>query len=358
VVSEGLLYVTSFEVHALDVATGRREFKTRDVAWTMAVEGGRIHASDGPSLFALDAKDGSDRWRTPVDGWAYTVRADAGTLVTGTRGGGVQAWDAARGILRWERGGAQTESETPDSGPAVVGRAVYYWGGGQLHAVDALTGAGMWSSPVGPPGPGGAAPTRPVVADGTVHVTAGTRVVALDARTGAERWHFDAPAVMLAPPAYVPGPGASGGGVYVVDHLGTVYALDPADGRQRWRVATESRQSAEPVVVAAGAVHLGAGSALYTLEAAGGTPRWRFAAQGDIVGSPAVADGRVHFGSTDHCLYTVDAQGGQLRWRLETGGEITGSPVSAGGVVYASSRDRCVYALDAAKGTGAAARRS
>ncbi|MFI0718817.1 PQQ-binding-like beta-propeller repeat protein [Streptomyces sp. NPDC021224] len=358
VVSEGLLYVTSFEVHALDVATGRREFKTRDVAWTMAVDGGRIHASDGPSLFALDAKDGSDRWRTPVEGWVYTVRADAGTLVTGTRGGGVQAWDAARGILRWERGGAQAEAETPESGPTVVGRAVFYRGGGQLHAVDALTGAAMWSCPVGPWGPGGAVPTLPVVAEGTVYLTAGTRVLALDARSGAERWHFDAPAVMLAPPAHVPGPGASGGGVYVVDHLGTVYALDPADGRQRWRVATEPRQSVEPVVVAAGAVHLGAGSALYTLEAAGGTPRWRFAAQGDIVGSPAVADGRVHFGSTDHCLYTVDAQGGQLRWRLETGGEITGSPVSADGVVYASSRDRCVYALDAAKGTGAAARRS
>ncbi len=278
VVSDGLLYVTSFEVHALDVATGRREFKTRDVAWTMAVEGGRIHASDGPSLFALDAKDGSDRWRTPVDGWVYTVHADAGTLVTGTRGGGVQAWDAARGILRWERGGAQTESETPESGPAVAGRAVLYRGGGQLHAVDALTGAGMWSCPVERPGQGGAVPTRPVVADGTVFLTAGTRVLALDARSGAERWHFDAPAVILAPPAHVPGPAASGGGVYVVDHLGTVYALDPADGRQRWRVATEPRQSVEPVVVAAGAVHLGAGSALYTLEAAGGTPRWRFAA--------------------------------------------------------------------------------
>ena len=48
VVDGGLLYVTSFEVHALDVASGRRQFKTRDVAWTMAVAGGRIHASDGP----------------------------------------------------------------------------------------------------------------------------------------------------------------------------------------------------------------------------------------------------------------------------------------------------------------------
>jgi outer membrane protein assembly factor BamB len=358
VVAGGLLYVTSFEVHALDVASGRRQFKTRDVAWTMAVDGGRIHASDGPSLFALDATDGADRWRTPIEGWIYAVRADAGTVVTGTRGGGVQSWDAGRGSLRWERGGAQTEFESTDSGPTVDGRAVYYQGGGLLHAVDALTGSDMWSYPVGEPGAAGSMPTRPVVADGVVYLTAGTRVLALDARSGAERWHFDAPAVMFAPPAHVPGTGAEGGGVYVADHLGTVYALDPADGRARWRVATEPRQSVEPVLVAAGGVHLGAGSALYTLDAVTGTPRWRFAAQGEVVGSPAVADGRVHFGSKDHCLYTVDAQGGQLRWRLETGGEITGSPVAAEGVVYACSKDRCVYALDATKGTGAAPRRA
>ncbi|SHL94185.1 outer membrane protein assembly factor BamB family protein [Actinacidiphila paucisporea] len=358
VVAGGLLYVTSFEVHALDVASGRREFKTKDVAWTMAVAGGRIHASDGPHLFALDAADGADRWRTQIDGWVYAVRTDAGTVVTGTRGGGVQSWDASRGTLRWERSGAQTEFESPDSGPTVVGRVVYYQGGGKLYAVDALTGSEMWSYPVGEPGVAGSVPTRPVVANGVVHLTAGTRVLALDARSGAERWHFDAPAVMFAPPAYVPGPGSSGGGVYVADHLGTVYALDAAGGRERWRVATEPRQSVEPVVVAAGAVHLGAGSALYTLDAVSGTPRWRFAAQGEIVGSPAVADGRVHFGSKDHCLYTVDAQGGQLRWRLETGGEITGSPVSADGVIYACSKDRCVYALDATKGTGASSRRA
>jgi outer membrane protein assembly factor BamB len=211
---------------------------------------------------------------------------------------------------------------------------------------------------VGEPAAAGAVPTRPVVADGTVYLAAGTRVFALDERTGAERWHFDAPAVMFAPPTYVAGTGGSGGGLYAVDHLGTVYALDPADGRDRWRVATEPRQSLDPVLVADGAVHLGAGSALYTLDAVSGTPRWRFAAQGEVVGSPAVAAGRVHFGSKDHCLYTVDAQGGQLRWRLETGGEITGSPVVADGVVYACSKDRCVYALDAAKGTGGSARRA
>src|SRR5690606_27914480 len=97
IVADGLLYVTSFEVHALDVATGRRQFKTREVAWSMTVDNGRVHASDGPSLYALDARDGSERWRLPAEGWVYALRADRGTVVTATRGGGVQAWEAATG---------------------------------------------------------------------------------------------------------------------------------------------------------------------------------------------------------------------------------------------------------------------
>ncbi|MFF7730547.1 PQQ-binding-like beta-propeller repeat protein [Streptomyces sp. NPDC008001] len=353
-----LLYVTSFEVHALDVATGRRQFKTRDVAWAMAVTDGRIHASDGPTLYALDAADGAERWRLATDGWVYSLRADRGTVVTGTRGGGVQAWEAANGELLWEMGGAQTDFETPDCGPLVHDGVVYVWADARLRALEARTGAERWSYPVGDTASCGGVPVRLLAApDGVVYVAAGTRVLAIDVARGDVRWRFEAPAVFLSPPAFAPGPAVTGGGVYIADYLGTVYALDAATGRDRWRIATEARQSTEPVLVAAGSVHLGSGGALYTLDAVTGTPKWRFAAGGDVIGSPVVADGRIHFGSADHCLYTVDAAGGQLRWKLATGGEITGSPVAAGGVVYACSKDRCVYALDAAKGTGMASRR-
>ncbi|AXK34605.1 serine/threonine protein kinase [Streptomyces armeniacus] len=353
VVADELLYVTSFEVHALDVATGRRQFKTREVAWSMAVSGGRVHASDGPSLYALDATDGAERWRLATDGWVYSLNVDRGTVVTGTRGGGVQAWEAASGEKLWELTGAQADFETPEAGPVVQDGTVYAWGDGRLYAMEARTGAERWAYPVGDSAATGGVPVRLTVApDGAVYVCAGSRVLALDVASGAERWRFDAPAAFLCAPAFVPGPAVAGGGIYLADYLGTVYALDATNGHDRWRIATESRHSTEPVVVADGLVHLGSGGALYTLDAVSGTPRWRFAAGGDVIGAPVVATGRVHFGSADHCLYTLDAVGGQLRWKLATGGEITGSPVAVGGVVYACSKDRCVYALDAAKGTG------
>ncbi|WP_181767758.1 PQQ-binding-like beta-propeller repeat protein, partial [Streptomyces albidus (ex Kaewkla and Franco 2022)] len=355
VVADDLLYVTSFEVHALDVASGRRQFKTREVAWSMAVAGGRVHASDGPSLYALDARDGTEGWRVPTDGWVYSLQVDHGTIVTGTRGGGVQTWEAASGEKLWELTGAQADFETPEGGPAIHGGIVYTWGDGRLYALEARSGAERWSYPVGDTSATGGVALRLTPAeDGTVYVCAGARVYALDGATGVERWRFDAPAAFLSPPALAHGPAVAGGGVYLADYLGTVYALDAVTGQDRWRIATEARHSSEPVVVSDGLVHLGSGGALYTLDAVSGTPRWRFAAGGDVVGAPVVAQGRVHFGSADHCLYTLDAVGGQLRWKLATGGEITGSPVVERGVVYACSKDRCVYALDAEKGTGQA----
>ncbi|MFF7330940.1 PQQ-binding-like beta-propeller repeat protein [Streptomyces sp. NPDC090306] len=354
-VVDDLVYVTSFEVHALDVSTGRRRFKTRDVAWSMAVAEHRIHASDGPTLFALDARDGSDLWRLSTDAWVYCLRADRGTVVTATRGGGVQAHEAATGRKLWELTGHQTDFESPEAGPVLHDGTVYVWQDARLRALEARTGEERWSYPIGDAASCGGVPVRVTQApDGYVYVVAGTRVVALDVAGGQVRWHFEAPAVFLCPPAFAPGPAVTGGGVYLVDYLGTVYALDATDGRDRWRIATEARSSVEPVLVAAGHVHVGSGRGLYTLDAVTGTPKWRFQSGGDIAGAPVVAEGRIHFGSTDHLLYTLKADDGRLRWKLATGGEITGSPLVRDGVVYACSKDRCVYALDAEKGTGTA----
>ncbi|MFG2791469.1 PQQ-binding-like beta-propeller repeat protein [Streptomyces sp. NPDC048419] len=354
-VAGDLVYVTSFEVHALDVATGRRRFKTRDVAWSMAIADGRIHASDGPTLFALDCREGADLWRLSTDAWVYSLQADRGTVVTGTRGGGVQGWEASGGQKLWELTGAQTDFESPEAGPAVHDGTVYVWQDARLRALDARTGDERWSYPIGDAASCGGVPLRVTYApDGHVYVCAGSRVLAIDVASGRVRWHFEAPAVFLSPPTFAPGPAVTGGGIYLADYLGTVYALDATDGRDRWRIATESRASTEPVLVAAGHVHVGSGKGLYTLDAVTGTPKWRFQSGGDIVGAPAVAEGRIHFGSTDHLLYTLKADDGRLRWKLATGGEITGSPVVRDGVVYACSKDRCVYALDAEKGTGTA----
>ncbi|WP_229758683.1 outer membrane protein assembly factor BamB family protein [Peterkaempfera bronchialis] len=353
VVADGTLFVSSFEVHALDIATGQRRFKTRDVAWATAVCDGRVHAADGPHLYTLDAADGTERWRRTLDGWIYSLDGAAGAVCVGVRGGGVQVRSAADGTELWRAAGAQQDYETPQSGPALVGDSVYYYGGGLLRAADLRTGRVRWTVAVGED-----VPARPVERDGTLYVTAGTRVMALDAATGAERWRFEAPVVLFTPPAldpdtagHAPGLTRTAPGVYVADYLGTLYALDATTGRPRWRGRTASRQGAEPVVVADGSVLLASGETVFAFDAADGRELWRYGARGEVVGSPAVAGGLVHIGSRDRSLHTVDLATGRLRWELGTKGELTGSPVAVDGRVFVGSKDRCVYALDSVYGT-------
>ncbi|MGW5068712.1 protein kinase domain-containing protein, partial [Streptomyces cyaneofuscatus] len=158
VVSGDLLYVTSFEIHALDVGNGRRQFKTRDVAWAMAVEGGRIHASDGPSLYALDAAGGAEQWRVQTDAWVYALKADRGTVLTATRGGGVQGWEASNGDKLWEITGAQSDFETAEAAPVIHDGTVYVWQDARLRALDARTGRAVGEGAGAPDGPGPCAP--------------------------------------------------------------------------------------------------------------------------------------------------------------------------------------------------------
>jgi outer membrane protein assembly factor BamB len=340
-VSDGVLFVTSFEVHAFTIANGRRRFKTRDVAWAMAVADNQVHAADGPNLFTLSAEDGAERWRAVLDGWTYSLDAGGGALVAGTRGGGVQVRSAIDGSPMWQAGDAQQEYESPQSGPCVVGDSVYYYGGGRLRAHDLTTGRLRWAYPVGED-----VPSRPVLRRGVLHLTSGARVLALDEETGAERWRFDAPVVLFTPPTP-----DDQGSLYVADYLGAVFALDSATGALRWRARTGSRQGIDPVVVTDGTVLVGSGDTAYAFDARQGDERWRYSAQGELTGAPAADGGLVHLGSRDHSLHTLDLATGRLRWKLDTGGEITGAPVAVDGRVFACSKDRCVYVLDAVWGT-------
>ncbi|WP_042364997.1 serine/threonine-protein kinase [Streptacidiphilus neutrinimicus] len=340
IISDGVLYVASFGVHALDIASGRRRFRTQSVAWALAVADGRVHAADGPNLFTLQAADGAERWRVALDGWTYTLDAAGGALVAGTRGGGVHVHSAIDGSEMWRSNDAQQAYENPASGPCVIGDSVYYYGGGCLRSVELTTGQLQWALPLGED-----VPSRPVLWRGTLFLCSGGRVYAVDEQTGAERWRFDAPVVLFTSPA------VSEQGVFVADYLGTVFALDQASGAVRWHARTGGRQGADPAVLADDFVLVGSGDTVFAFDTRTGAERWRYAARAELTGIPAAAHGLVHLGSRDHSLHTLDLATGRLRWKLDTGGEITGSPVTADGRVFACSKDHCVYALDAARGT-------
>ena len=169
-------------------------------------------------------------WRAPIGSpvSATPVIAD-GLVVLGSYDGAVRAFNAEDGSLVWtyETGAAVPEPNLGISigvtGSAAIVDGIVYVGDaeGVLHAIDAATGAGIWS--VEPDAqPAASIWSSPVIANGVLYTgiasvakEAGFRgvVVAVDVATGATIWeHFVTPE------------GTDGGGVFGVP------AIDEARG--------------------------------------------------------------------------------------------------------------------------------
>jgi outer membrane protein assembly factor BamB len=112
-----LLGSRTYDLIALDAATGQEQW--RHYYWFSWIESppvvrdGVVYtgSSDAVSVYALDAANGSLRWRTPVPGWSWARTAvNDGFVVAGTvgvgpspgsRNGGLVALERGSGAVRW-----------------------------------------------------------------------------------------------------------------------------------------------------------------------------------------------------------------------------------------------------------------
>src|SRR5215217_2424892 len=91
-----------------------------------------------------------------------------------------------------------------------------------------------------------------------------------------------------------------------------------------WRFHAGDIVSSSPVL-AGGVLYVGSGSfaartgTLYAIDAANGTERWSVNLTGFVTSSPAVANGLVYAGSMDGGFVAVDAATGAERWRTTLG---------------------------------------
>lgn len=209
------------------------------------------------------------------------------------------------------------------SSPVVVDGTIYIGSvsegtieGGALHAVAIKSGIERWRLATEP---GDGIFATPAVGDGVV-VTGSYDgiVIAADARTGVERWRFQAESTFYASPALVDG------AVYLGDDSGHLYALDLATGEERWRFIAGhgfERGIASPSV-ANGVVYANSGSRrpeddtyLLALDAETGDERWRFTpdAASHVAGCAILAEGRVYVQTHETLLYAVDQETGEER---------------------------------------------
>jgi outer membrane protein assembly factor BamB len=258
-VADGRLYVGDRDLLARDVETG-------DLDWTFEVESGaggmgtpavvdgtvyvRGHLDD-PTVYAVDASTGRERWRVELDAAAWNPLAVANaTVFVADDASKMYALDAATGDTRWTRSpAADVEWGTPVVGD---GRLYARTGEQELVAFDAADGAEVWRHEVDAERIGAVA-----VADGTVFVAVSEGVRAVSASDGRTRWDW------TRGPIYPGAPVVAGETVYVPADR-TLYAVRASDGAERWRFETGSVPAgdgtwegiADGVAVAGGTVYL------------------------------------------------------------------------------------------------------
>lgn len=249
--------------------------------------------------------------------------------------------------------------------PAYADGKLYVAGvDGKVAALDATSGRTLWSKRFGKRhgfilhhGENSMRWASGTAVDGSL-LTVGSlegEVLALDAGTGADRWHAQVSSEIIAAPAI------SNGIVVVRSNDGRLYGFNAADGSRRWVYDRSTvpvlslRGNASPRiadgVVYAGedngkivALRLDDGNLLWEQTLAPGEGRTELERLQDVDGGVAFADGVVYAGAYHGMVAALIAESGRPLWTHPLSG-YTGVAIAAT-QIYAVDADSQVWALD------------
>jgi len=341
-----------------------RDLGLQEIPASPAVAHGRVYVLTLDGLFALDEASGSVLWSNPSLRGLSTPAVFNGTLLFGGTDGRMHAVDEDDGAERWN----VTLVPRPafsgiTSSPKVLFHTAYVGtfnetgGPGEVVALWATNGTVRWRSSA----PGSVSFSSPAIVDGVLYVGVIGRynvttqitydppygLLALDARTGAQRWFARTNGPVAASPL-VAGP-------YVVAAAkdGNAYALNRTDGSLVWKrdvgAGVSSPALVGDLVVVAGGAFGGSGR-VTGLELSTGNPRWTVGVDGPVQSSVTYADGAVFFATNTAAgtIYALDASSGNLVWNYTPVPRqfILATPVVADGAVFAASDNGHVYAFE------------
>lgn len=326
---------------------------------------GKASSSATKPGVTLPSQPGKVLWRSRpplVDGEYILGLVPAGDVIcVGDGFGNIYGLTAAAGTPLWRR-------TFRDNGSgylplAAAGGRVFAVGSGRVAALNAATGAQLWSVPAAGVEPGfpPQLPTYFVVyANGVVCVLgADGDVAGLDPPTGRAIWRS-------ASAGFGACAAAGGGVLYVAETTGGVAALDVRTGRLRWAAPAPSVASTLLVLdsVIAGtptpSPSYAAGRLTFALDKATGRLLWqanfdtqtysRIAGEGDQV--YVDVDFLVYGGGTAGvAIYALAARSGRMLWQSAfPGPAIGGTIVAAGGLLYGVTPDGVLHVLSPAVG--------
>jgi outer membrane protein assembly factor BamB len=323
--------------------------------------GGRLYiGGHNGHVYVLNAFTGAVLWRYPRKGQPALAPVDTRPGVAdhkvyaASSDGHLYGLDAATGAFLWRYPAVGRLAGTPTS-PVFLDGVVFFGSGNKLYAVEAQTGADF-ARPLRLAGPVRSGPLADNQADHgaplrqrTLYVGAGTYLYALNPANGRARWRHLLSGAATALPSLTP----DGGTVFVDSLDGTLHALRTSDGRQLWSHPVSGQAQYQPAV-ANGVVYAGTGDSVYALTTGGGQQVWAgpVTLPGPVSG-PVVAFGTVFVGSGSG-LYCLDASNGRRcgQWpRPFRADDMLATPVLANSRVYAGSRGGHVYAVSVMTGT-------
>jgi len=344
-------------IHVLDGV--KWKFKAEGAVTTSPalVDGLIYFGSQDGNLYALNSESGEKVWsfhtEKPINS---SPAVSNGVVYFQSNDGFSYALDSKSGELKWK---ADTGPDRPtdfdnlSSSPTVQDGVVYIGGGnGKLYALNADTGTEVWAVDALGPNP---IRSSPAVIGDTIYFTAESKLLALDRKTGKEKWMYKANTITRSSPSV-------GEGLVVFgDNSSNIYAVDSETGVEKWRYHIMYYWVTSTAAISDGVVYIGGDdSYLNALDAKTGTEKWRFKTTGETVwSSPALAGDVIYVGDWNFSnikdesgsklwgyIHAVDSKTGNELWNFKTGGNIVSSPVvDAKGVVYFGSLDGYLYAL-------------
>lgn len=379
-VGPAAVYVVDHEgwLKAFDRASGRRLWTapTGGYAGPAVVAGGvpYVARTDG-TVHRVDPRTG----RKTAEWMGKGTDGGAAGFHLGAAAGGGAVWLADFGANVWRLGAAtggtaplglawsRAVSEKPFAMNLVTSTAIAFGGralvvdrGGRLYEVDPATGAATLRGSV--TDDERTALVEPAVAGRTVLVPTGNTLFASRLPDAKRLWAFRGEGTALAPAAVAGGLAlwtAQRGGGTAGAESGTLYAVDMATGRLRWKHDVRGVGAVGGVAVRGGTVFLGAPAT--ALELATGRVLWT-ARTGDApLGSPTLSPpgdvvytGALSRDGRRGTVTALAAADGRVRWRAELGADETLMFLdriwTAGPLVVVPSLSSRVIALDAATG--------
>ncbi|HAK95693.1 MAG TPA: serine/threonine protein kinase, partial [Planctomycetes bacterium] len=246
------------------------------------------------------------------------------------------------------------------STPAADAERVYvFFGKSGVFALD-RQGRELWHADVGSGTNGWGSAASPVIAGDFLIVNASVEsetLIALDKKTGEEKWRASGIKESWNTPILVATPG--GATELVLAIAGRILGFDPATGAQLWSCATDIGWYMVPSLVAKDGLVccIGGRSGGALAVRAGGrgdvtaTHRIWTGTKGSNVSSPVLHEGRLFWmHENSGTAYCADAATGAIVYeeRIAGTGQVYASPVLAGGKIYYLARNGRAFTVAAA----------